>query len=613
MASKGISKTLVWILLGLLILGLAGFGATNLSGTVRSVGSVGESEIDVNDYARALQNQIRALEAQVGGPVSFAQAQEAGIDAAVLSQLVAVTALEEETRRLGISIGDRNLGERITQIDAFRGVSGQFDREAYRFALEQAGMSEADFEEDLRAQEASTLLQNAVLGGVYAPDAYTRTLLRFLAEERDITWAVLDRDDLVTGVPVPNDADLSSFHDENQELFTLPETKRLTYAWLTPDMLIDTVEVEEETLRAAYDDRIADYVQPERRLVERLVFGSDDEASAALARITSGDATFENLVEERGLDLADVDLGDLRQEDLGAAGDGVFAAETGDTVGPLESAIGPALFRVNAILAARETTFEEALPELRDELAADRARRVVDAQIETVDDLLAGGATIEDVVAETEMQLGQIDWHAAVTEDIAAYGAFRQAAADITTEDYPDIAQLEDGGIFAMRLDEVVPPTLQPVAQIRDQVEEAWIMNAVEEALNTQVQAQAEELVSGASFEDLGMTPQSAAGLNRRGSQEDVPPEFNEILFAMSKGDVELIQGGGRVFVVRLDDVRAPDMNDPDLALLRSSIQDQTVTSTGQDYYQILANDIRTRVGIEINQQALNAVHSSFQ
>ena len=42
--SKGnTSKTLVWILMGLLILGLGGFGVTNLGGTVRTVGDVVEA------------------------------------------------------------------------------------------------------------------------------------------------------------------------------------------------------------------------------------------------------------------------------------------------------------------------------------------------------------------------------------------------------------------------------------------------------------------------------------------------------------------------------------------------------------------------------------------
>ena len=47
MALRGtsISKGFVWVILALLIVGLAGFGASNLSGTVRSVGAVGDNRL----------------------------------------------------------------------------------------------------------------------------------------------------------------------------------------------------------------------------------------------------------------------------------------------------------------------------------------------------------------------------------------------------------------------------------------------------------------------------------------------------------------------------------------------------------------------------------------
>jgi hypothetical protein len=70
----------MWILMGLLIIGLGGFGITNLGGTVRSVGSVGTAQIDVQTYARALRNEINALSAERGSAVSLAEAQAAGLD-----------------------------------------------------------------------------------------------------------------------------------------------------------------------------------------------------------------------------------------------------------------------------------------------------------------------------------------------------------------------------------------------------------------------------------------------------------------------------------------------------------------------------------------------------
>jgi len=613
MAARSISKTLVWILMGLLILGLGGFGATNFSGSVSNVGRVGDAEIPVDDYARALQNEIRAREAERGEAMTFQQAREQGIPDRVLSQLVATAAFDHETSRLGISIGDENLRDQIVDIQAFQGINGNFDREAYKFALDRAGLSESEFEDDMRRETARALVQSAAMSGLAMPESYKDTLLTYLAEERDVTFATLGRADLATGLPEPTEEELRAYHQSHLPQFTTPETKRIAYALLTPEMIIDSVEVDEQTLREAYDDQIEEFRQPERRLVERLAFPDTAAAEAALERIESGDSDFETLVSERGLDLVDVDLGDVARDDLGAAADPVFAAEAGNVIGPIDTDLGPALFRINAVLAAQETTFEEAEPTLRDALAGDRARRVIDNSVGRIDDLLAGGATIEDLAAETDMQGGTIDWHPGVTEDIGAYDAFREAAAQVTTDDYPEIIQLGDGGIFAMRLEQVIEPEIQPLESVRDAVRAGWREQATVAALKEQAQGQLDELRSGADFADLGLSPRTAERLTRQGFQPDTPPAFIETVFGMDSGDVTLLEGDARVFIIRVDAIRPPATDSEDLERLRGALDEQAASGLAQDIYQMLAADIRQRAGIEIDQQAINAVHSNFQ
>lgn len=613
MAKKGITNTLVWLLMGLLIIGLGGFGVTELSGSVRSVGSVGDSSIDADEYARSLQQEIRAVEAERGGAISFAEARDMGLTDAVLARLIASAAFDHETGQIGLSIGDENLRDEIVSMRQFQGVDGNFDREGYRYALDQAGLSEGAFEEDIRAETARSFLQAAVVSGVTMPEGYMQTLLDYLGEQRSVAWSVLERGDLQTGLPVPDDEDLQTYHSENEDQFTIPERKRITYALLTPDMLIDTVELDENALRDAYEARSNEFNQPERRLVERLVFGSEDAAQSALEQIEGGEATFEDLVEQRGLELADIDLGDVSRAELKGAGDAVFAAETGDVVGPLPSSVGPALFRVNAILSEQVTSFEEAEPDLRAELAADRARRVVDSRIDAVDDLLAGGATIEDVAAETDLELGQIDWHEGKTDGIAAYEAFRSAAGALSEGDYPEVIQLDEGGIFAMRLDETLPPEVQPLDEVRDGVTAAWEADALVAELKAQAEPVLADLSSGESLEEAGLTVDGSETLTRRGFRAEVPPSFIETVFGMEEGSATMIGGNRRVFVIKLNDILPPDSEDSDLQDLQGALQQRAASSMSQDLFQVLANDIRARAGINLDQASLNAVHSSFQ
>ena len=249
MARGSTSKTLVWILMALLILGLGGFGVTNLSGNLRTIGSVGDRDITVSAYARAVQDEIRAQEANMGQPIPFSVARALQLDQIALARLIANTAIDHEAARLGISAGDENLRDALLQIQGFRGLDGEFDREGYQFYLDRTNQSEAAFEQSLRDDLASGLLQQAVLAGMIPSSTYADTLVSFLAERRDFSWAALGEDDLAEPLPVPDTETLAAFHRDNAAQFTLPERKRLTYAWLTPDMILDQVEIDDTILK----------------------------------------------------------------------------------------------------------------------------------------------------------------------------------------------------------------------------------------------------------------------------------------------------------------------------------------------------------------------------
>ncbi|WP_323766857.1 peptidylprolyl isomerase [Marinovum sp.] len=610
---NSISKTLVWILMGLLFVGLAGFGATNLSGTVRSVGAVGDTPISVDDYARALQNEMRSVQAETGQALTFAQAQALQIPQRVLSQLITTTAITSEAESLGVSVGDETVAQELMGISAFQGAGGSFDRDTYRFALENAGLNEAEFEQDLREETARALLQAAVVSGTPMPDTYVETLLGFVGETRAFTWAALDDSALETPVPAPTEDELATFHQDNIASYTRPESRDITYAWLTPEMLLDTVEVDETTLREAYDEQTDRFNQEERRLVERLVMPDTEAAEAAIARIESGESDFEAEVTSRGLLLPDVDMGDVTRRDLGAAAEAIFTAEVDDVVGPFASDLGPAIFRVNGVLPAQATSFEEATPILREQLAQDRARRVIDSLITDIDDLLAGGATLEELAEETEMVLGQIDWTPQSDNEIAGYDSFRERAAAVSTEDFPEVAALGDGGIFAIRLNGVNPPEPQPLDEVRAAVETDWTRAETERRLLERAEALAADLGEGKTFEGLGLSPTTVTGQTRSGQLPNLPANTLEQVFALDTTGTLTLPHQGRAVILRLDAITAPDFDSQENQVILQALNQQVNSGLSNDMFQALASDIQTRVGISIDQQALNAVHANFQ
>ena len=77
-------------------------------------------------------------------------------------------------------------------------------------------------------------------------------------------------------------------------------------------------------------------------------------------------------------------------------------------------------------------------------------------------------------------------------------------------------------------------------------------------------------------------------------------------------GAVTTLEHNGQLLVVRLEAIQPPQADDADVAALREAVDTQAVNLLAQDLYQVLAEDIRTRAGVRLDQQALNAVHSNF-
>jgi peptidyl-prolyl cis-trans isomerase D len=612
MAKGKASNFFVWVILLLLIVGLAGFGATNFGGSVQSVGRVGDTEIEINRYALEMQQELRAMAAQQGRTVPMVEATELGLPQAVLGRVVGQAAMEDEAASRGLSVGDEAVSEQILAIPAFQGVDGNFDRQAYQFTLESSGLTVAEFEERIRTETAANLVQSAVAAGVILPPVFTERLYAYAREARNVTWARLGPEDLETIVPEPTEEELVAFHEANPELFTAPETKAITYAWLTPDMLLATIAPDEDALRAVYDERIEEFVQPERRLVERLVFPDEAAAQAAKAGIDAGEVDFEALVAERGLELPDVDLGDVTEAELGAAGAAVFALAEPGVAGPAPSSLGPALFRVNAILAPRNITFEEAREDLLPEVQMDRARRAISDMVDDLDDRLAGGATIEDMASETDMELGQIDFTAETDEGIAAYASFREAAAAAQPDDFAEIVEIPEGGVFALRVDEVRPPTLQPLDEVREAAIAAWKAAETERLMADEAGVVAESLRGGREMAAVRLPLGTERGMTREMFVEGTPADFVAQVFEMDAGEIRVISDATGAWIVRLDQVTEADQNSPEAQALKTIFGQQGTQALATDVLQAFTQALIATKGVEVNQAAINAVHANF-
>lgn len=611
--SKG-ANLFVWILIALLILGLAGFGIGNFTGTVNSVGSVGDEEIPVNDYWRELQNELRNLSNQAGRSIPLEEGLDYGVGRLALQKLVTEAALDNEASRIGLSAGDENVLKELRQTPGFLGLDGEFDQSQYEFVLERSGWTAAEYDEIIREQTARSILQSAISGAVRPSDLYVEKVVRYYFEGRDFSWARIDSSLLSDVLPEPTNADLMAYHTANPDEFTLPETREITFAWVTPGMLVESIDIDEETLRVLYEDLSEEYDVPERRLVERMVFPTMEEAVRAKRRLDDGEIDFAELAAERGLALSDLNLGEVVSGTLNQASEAaVFALDDLGVTNPVQSELGPAIYNVNAILLARQVSYDDARPDLVAQAASDRARRTIADNISNWDDLIAAGATLEELVDESELRIGTVAYSTLATHEIVGYEEFRRAADQVTEDDFPELHELSDGGVFALRLDRIVPPSVRPFEQARSDVRAGWMASERRKRLLEFAEIAETGMRSGKSFEELGLAPSLAADIARGSPVDGTPDGLVTEVFSLEVGEAVVVDDGETIALARLDAIKPADLNSEEVSNVLNIIELQNAADIGRDAFVLFANEVQGQAGLELDQSVIDAVHVQFQ
>ncbi len=614
-----ISKFFFFFVLMLSVLAMVGFGLTGLfsQSISASVATVGKVEVSADDYFRNLQNEISSVSQQFGTQLTIDQALQFGLDRNVLQRLVTQAAYENEALRLGVSVGDETVKDALLATPGFQGLTGTFDADVYKDAIRRSGMSTAEYEGLLRADASQLLIQAAVSAGVGLPDEATLAIFNYIGENRAFTYARVGVNNIAGAVPAPTEAELTAYYEANPEAFTQPLTRQITYISLTPTMVAETLDISEDRIVELYEDREAEYNTPAKRFVERIVLGSQADAVEAKNSIDAGDMTFEQLADARGLALADIDLGDITADDISdAAAEVLFASEEPGIYGPVETNIGPAIFRVNAAIAALSIPLEEVRDDLRRELAIDDAGFRIGDVADEVIDLIAGGASLEEVAAETDMQLGSIDLAEGQTDGIAAYAAFREEATASEIGEDRDILDLEDGGVFALRVDGITEAFVKPMAEVSQAVFDGQ-QNAKTHELMLE---RAEQIVkaigvsNGGALRDFGgsLLLEDATQVTRVSTIPDLPPSVIDEVFALEIGQSTVIEDVFGAVIIELTSVEPFDPDNEDAAAILAQVSAQKNQQLSQDLLAYFGAALVTTVQPTVNQARIDSLHQQL-
>ncbi len=354
---------------------------------------VGGGKITLQEFQRAYQQQRQQLQAMLGGNADPALLEGPRLKQDVLRQLIDERVLDQVVRDQGFRVGDRQLHDALVALPVFQ-QSGGFNKDLYERLLRNQGYTATMFEESLRQSLTTGQLRDGVVESTLITPTDMEQIVALLKQQRDLRYVVLPLERYIAKASV-DDAAIAEYFERNKDRLVNPEQVQVQFVELKLAQVAEGITVGEAELKAAYQEQIAKYGQPEERQASHILVklppnAGETEVEQARARaqqildsIRSGAKSFDQALQEAKADTS----GQLEGDELGTIGKGMFddpalenalfaLPKPGEISEPVRMPAGFHLVRLDGVTPARVKPFEEVreivAKELRQQQAENR-------------------------------------------------------------------------------------------------------------------------------------------------------------------------------------------------------------------------------------------------
>jgi peptidyl-prolyl cis-trans isomerase D len=619
-----------WVAKVLFILLILSFGIWGIEDVVRNIWRetavvrMEGARIEVPEAQAAARRDLQRLQRQLGPAFEPDERIREAIAAQAVETLIAERAQRIEAARLGVATPDSQVADYVRAIPSFQ-TGGQFNRIILEQFLRQSDMNEAMFLQIVRDDLQRMQVIGAVRAGAAAPEMLARALFRWERERR--VAQVVELPLLDAPEPeAPTEAQLTRFHANNPERFSTPEMREATIAVLSPETLLDQVEVPDEELRAAYDQRRGQFGTPERRGLEQALLPNED-AARSLAAAWASNPDFAAVTQAAAAAGGSaVSLGTVTRDELPVPelAEAAFAAPQGGVTAPVRSPFGWHVLRVDSVTPGAQQSFDEVRNRLREEIGLERAADLAFERANRVEDAIAGGAQLEEAARRYGMAVATITLDlrgndaegAPVPLPVPVAGRPETLRAIFTAEPgrAPRLQELRQAdGFIAVELRSVTPPALRPFETVAADVRLAFLTDARRRFQEERAAALLAAVRGGQTLEAAataaGLTSERIGPFPRRpdpaATGPAVPPELLPSLFGARPNEPTMVPTRDGFAVAQLLEIVPPDeaAEAEGLANARRNAQAQAAEDLEAQFAQALRNRAAPRIGPTLMQQ----------
>jgi peptidyl-prolyl cis-trans isomerase D len=616
------TRLIKFVLFGILLAAAIGLGLGSSFRSVmpqpdNTVAWVAGDKISVQEFDSNLRRVLSNQGIDAKSAYSF------GLVDQMLQNDIAQRLLQKNAHKLGINIGDSIVVEQVNHLIAPFTTGGMSRKTALQRVLMSQGMSEREFVDTIRAEMMNTVLRGALqVGAPAGTDREAADLYQHDNEQRTISGIVL-RNDSVTGVPAGTDAVLKPLYEAAREHYAIPETRRFTFAVLSEDTVKKSLTISDEELQKAYKEDIKTYTAPERRLMQQAILPGQADADAVMKAVTAGKTLKDAVKDVTGKTTAYI--GEQSFEKAGLLPDIAaqsFTAQKGSYIGPVKTALGYHVLYIKDITPPAVKPFAAVRDAVRDDLMSSRLSDAMMSSANSIDDRLAGGATLETVAKDMNLTLtsyGPV--HADGSTADAKDGMkdrpkdrshILQTAFEMLEGESSPVMELANGSFAVIRVDAVTPKTYKSYDDVKAEIGAQWKQDQ-QEVLNRQrAQDALKDLLTGKKkLQDLG--GENASYVLKRADDPKNPGPVaaaaKDQFFHVSEGDFAMAQVKGGYLVAQVTKIVLPDPAKADAKELKKA-SDSSAQKTQNEIIGAYLDYLRAQYGARINRPLLDKMYA---
>lgn len=606
---------------------LRGSGADAASSD--TIATVEGRDITIADFRRTYQAQLQAYRSAYGGNMSDQLLKQLGIEQQILQQMVDERAALAEADRLGITVSDVEVRQRIVAMPAFQENGGFIGEARYAQILrvQRPPMMASEFEDNVRRGLAVEKLRGSLTDWLSVNDAELEQEYRRRNDKVKLAVVSFTADSFRTHATA-TETEVTSYFDAHKNDFKIPEKRKIRYLLVDIEGMRAKIVVPAGDVDREYNNNSGQYTTPEQVRASHVLLkteGKDDavvkaRAEELLKQVRAG-ADFADLAKKHSEDEASAkNGGDLdyfgRGRMVPEFDQAVFAMQPGTTSDVVKTQYGYHIIKLVDKKNATTRPLADVRQQLTDQLAYQRAQAQAADLAQVLEKQIAKPADL-DTVAKAQGLTVQESGFFARDEPILGLGPSPEAANkafDMKPHEVSGALRASRGFVFET-LVSTQDPYVPKIEDVKDRVREEVVKQKARDLSRQRAAEVAAKLASAPDFEKAakaeGVEAKTTDLLTKDSPIPDlgIAPAVEDAAFRLAVGAVsDPIATDNGTAVIKV--LEKKNVTPDEWASAKDRFRQELLTDRRNRFFSAYMAKAKQKMKIEVNRESLQRAAS---